>query len=165
MVNESYDQVCKDYSSFIWRVAKSYERDPYICDDLYQECLLALWQALKSFRGEASLKTFVARVAHNRCISHVIKASKQPPHRDLEDTLISPDDNPEDQLHKTFQRRRIFAALLSLPIDWRPIISLTLEGYTPAEIAEVLGIGPNIVSIRLTRAKQKLKALLGDSHD
>ena len=40
-------------------------------------------------------------------------------------------------------------------------VRLTLEGQTPREIAEMTGLSANIVSIRLTRAKELLRIALG----
>lgn len=45
----------------------------------------------------------------------------------------------------------------ALPLSLRQPALLTLEGFSPAEIAEMLGLNANVVSIRLTRAKAALR--------
>ena len=52
---------------------------------------------------------------------------------------------------------RLLAAVRRLPLPLRQVTIQTLEGFTPAEIAEVLGVNANTVSIRLTRAKAALR--------
>ena len=47
-----------------------------------------------------------------------------------------------------------------LPLGLRQPAVLTLEGFTPAEIAEMLGLTANGVSIRLTRARAALRDLM-----
>ena len=47
-----------------------------------------------------------------------------------------------------------------LPIPFRQVITLTLEGMSYAEIAEVLGINESNVGVRLNRARQMLRRLM-----
>jgi RNA polymerase sigma-70 factor (ECF subfamily) len=49
-----------------------------------------------------------------------------------------------------------------LPLLSRQIVTLTLEGFGPGEIAAALGISANAVSIRLTRAKEDLRQRMGE---
>ena len=53
------------------RICASYERDRDLARELAQEVWFAVWRALPSFRADSSLKTFVARIAQFRAISHV----------------------------------------------------------------------------------------------
>ena len=54
----------------------------------------------------------------------------------------------------------MFEAIHNLPIDYRQVITLTLEGMSYTEIAEILGIGESNVGVRLNRARQMLRRLL-----
>src|SRR5262249_52336928 len=67
----SFDEIVSQYGPMIGRIASGYETDVHLAEDLVQDILIALWRALPSFRGDASLKTFVARLATNRAVSHV----------------------------------------------------------------------------------------------
>ena len=53
----------------------------------------------------------------------------------------------------------------SLPLGARQVLVLTLEGLTHAEIAEVLGLAENVVSVRLNRARAALRVRLGNVAD
>lgn len=57
---------------------------------------------------------------------------------------------------------RLVKALRVLPIGLREPALLALEGLTQQEIAGILGITPNAVAIRMTRAKSQLRKLLGE---
>src|SRR5688572_11447049 len=57
------------------RLVSSYTRTATDCDDLLQEIAIALWQALPTFRGECSERTFLFRIAHNRCLAHLSRKS------------------------------------------------------------------------------------------
>jgi RNA polymerase sigma-70 factor, ECF subfamily len=75
MTNEqTFDQIAREHDAMIKRIAMSYEARPHLAEDLVQEIYLAIWRALPSFRGDASLRTFVARIATNRAVTHVMRA-------------------------------------------------------------------------------------------
>jgi RNA polymerase sigma-70 factor, ECF subfamily len=144
------------------RLAASYAANRSDRDDLLQEIAIALWRALPSFRGECAERTFLFRIAHNRCITHLSKrrytVSLDDAHIDAEDPQASSEAIvAEEQL-----RRRFVAAIRELPVIQREVLVLFLEGMGYAEIAAVVGISESNVGVRLNRARQKLKALLGD---
>ena len=68
----------------------------------------------------------------------------------------------EDSLSRYEQQRRLLDAVRQLPQNWRLPITLTLEGFKPQEIAYVMGISANTVSLRLTRARRTLSQLLSN---
>ena len=146
----------------IVRIAASYEADPRLAEDLVQEIHFALWRALPGFRGQSSLRTFVARIATNRAISHVVRALKSPPSLELSEAMPAPIDDPEGQAIAISRQNRLMTAVRSLPLAYRQTVILTLEGLTPKEIAEFLGLTPNAVAIRLSRAKDLLREHMGD---
>ena len=146
----------------IKRIALNYEAKPHVAEDLVQEIYFAIWRALPSFRGDASLRTFVARIATNRCVTHVVRAIKSPVSTELDEQIPAPDQDPEGQAIVADRKIKLASAVRSLPLAYRQVTMLTLEGLVPREISEVLGITANAVAIRLSRAKQLLRGLLGD---
>jgi RNA polymerase sigma factor (sigma-70 family) len=71
--------------------------------------------------------------------------------------------SPEHQTIDRDRQARLIGAVRSLPLRLRQVTLLTLEGLATAEIADVLGITPNAVAIRLSRAKDILRDQLGDA--
>ena len=140
------------------RVAKLYGRDN--AQDLEQEIALAIWVALASYRGDSSLRTFAYRIAHNRGVSQRQKRSFEP----LDEEPVS-DANPEQDTAVEQKRRRLLRALDRLPIQTRQVVSLSLEGFTYAEIADVVGITQTNVGVVLRRGKLRLQALIGGQTD
>ena len=55
------------------------------------------------------------------------------------------------------ERTRLTSLVRQLPISLREVAVLLLEGFTPGEIADTLGITPNAVSLRGTRARELLR--------
>jgi len=146
----------------IWRICGAYEADRDLRRDLHQDVLLAIWRALLKFRGDANIRTYIARIAHNRAISHVGREAKRPRQGEPLDAIPAEAPTLEDRTDASVRKDRLSAAVRQLPLDQRQPVTLTLEGFAPREIAEVLGISANAVSVRLTRAKQTLREHLGD---
>jgi RNA polymerase sigma factor (sigma-70 family) len=145
------------------RLAGSYAGSTGERDDLLQEIALALWQALPRFRGECSERTFLFRIAHNRCINHIARRRSMD---SLEGLELDPADEsrPVDQaLSQQQDSARLTDAVRRLPVIQRQVIVLALEDMEYHEIAEVLGISESNVGVRLNRARATLRKLMGES--
>ena len=156
----AFEQIVGEYGPLISRIASSYEADPALREDLVQQILLAVWQALPSYRADASLKTFIARIAQNRSISFVAKQVRQGPVAETPETLESETPDPEQEAIVASERKMLLEATRRLPLPQREVIILVLEGFNYAEIADMLGIAPNALALRLSRAKATLKKML-----
>jgi RNA polymerase sigma factor (sigma-70 family) len=158
----NFERVLADYGRVLARLASTYESRRALQEELQQEIALALWQALPSFRGESSEKTFVFRVATNRALTHI--AQRSPAAHDLESALEVPDgrDGPETRASASQQSARLVAAVASLPLGLRQVVSLALEGLNHAEIAHVLGLTENNVAVRMHRGKTVLRERMGE---
>lgn len=155
-----FEDIARQHAPLIRRIARSYESNPARAEELVQEIHVALWQALPRFRGEASLRTFVARIAHNRSISHVAREAREPRSVALDETLHAADPTPEQQVTRQDLKTKLEAAVQRLPVSLKVAATLALEGFTPEEVAEVLGIGVSAASVRLHRAKEQLKDMM-----
>ena len=156
----SIESVISEHGPLIRRIARSYETNRALVDEMVQDIYLALWEALPRFRGDSTLRTFVVRVAHNRAITHVANEVRRPRtvelHDDLPDSAMTPDKAAEN----AEARNRLERAVMRLPLGQRLVVTLALEGFSPDEIAQVLGIGVSAASVRLHRAKAQLQMLL-----
>ncbi len=146
----------------IARIAASHEARPHLAEELVQDIWFAVWRALPAFRGDSSLRSFVARIAGNRAATHVAKAVRAPKSDEVDDALPAPGDDPETVAVAQDGHERLLAAVRALPLVSRQVVTLTLEGFGPGEIASALGITANAVSIRLSRAKDHLRNTMGD---
>ena len=155
-----FERIVAEFGPLITRIAASYEADPSLREDLTQQILLAVWQALPSYRADASLKTFIAKVAQNRSISFVTKQVRQPPVAELPEKLEADMPNPEESAIEASERASLLEATRRLPMPQRQVIILVLEGFSYPEIAEMLDIAPNALALRLSRAKSALKSML-----
>lgn len=144
--------------SGLLRVAKLYGGSD--AQDLNQDIALAIWLALKRFRGDSSLRTFAYRIAHNRGITFR--------NRRVDEQL---EDEPRSEISVeaavlTEQRyTQLLKAILRLPDQTQKIVSLSLEGFTYEEIASVVGVTASNVGVTLNRGKKRLAELFKESGD
>ncbi len=160
--SETFEQIRREHDPMIRRIASSYEFKSHLAQELVQDIFLAIWRALPVYRGDAALRTFVARIATNRAITHVARALKVPPCAQLDPNIPAAGAGPEDHAIALEGQARLQAAVRILPLAYRQTALLALEGLTPIEIAEVLGISANAVGIRMSRAKGLLRKLIGE---
>ena len=139
------------------RLAATYTNTLSDRDDLLQEIAFAIWQALPKFRGECSERTFAFRIAHNRGITYLsrIRAQATDPIEEID--VRDPTPGPESNLSQRQRAVKLKEAVRRLPLAYRQVIMLTLEGLGYKEISEVLGISESNVGARLTRARQLLQ--------
>lgn len=155
-----FQQLLADHGAAISRVAGAYVRGRAEREDLAQDIWLAVWRALPSWRGDASLKTFVFRIAHNRSVTSLSR--RKPADLDLEEAeaLVDSAPCPAEQLVAERQAQLLLAAVQRLPLGQRQVLTLRLEDFSYSEIAEVLGITESNVAVRLNRAREQLRARL-----
>lgn len=155
------DSVLREHGPMLARIAGSYESEPARRADLLQEISVAVWKALPSWRGDASLRTFAARVAHNRAIDHLAR-EKRALGDELRDEHPDPGSTPLQHAEAHQQRLELQAAVRRLPLGQRQVVVLALEGFSQREIAQTLGLEENTVTQRLSRARRQLQQLLGE---
>ena len=159
VLEKRFHQLLAANGGALIRLAASYTNNPSDRDDLFQDMALAIWKALPQFRGESSERTFIFRIAHNRAITYI--AQRRPVMASPDEIeLPDPRPNPEKGFAREQQETRLFEAIHRLPIQYRQVITLTLEDMSYAEIADVVGIGESNVGVRINRARQMLREMM-----
>ena len=161
----SLQRMLRAYAPMCHRLASSHEANPESARDLAQDILVAVWRAWPAFRQQCSERTYVARIAQYRIATHVGRAVREPRLTPLSDELVAGEPTPEDHAIRNDERAYLTAHVRQLPISLREVAVLLLEGFSPAEIADTLGLTPNAVSIRGLRARELLRASLENSDE
>ena len=158
-----FDCVLAEFGPALQRLAGSYENDPGRRDDLAQEIAIALWRGLPRFRGSVLCgRSFIGRA--QSCPDTRGRRGRAPTGDMAEaEQVIDPAESAESRVARGQRRERLDAAIRSLPIVHRQVLTLALEDLSHTEIAGVLGIRENAVAVCLTRARQALREALGVS--
>jgi RNA polymerase sigma factor (sigma-70 family) len=156
----SFLRLFEQYAPALARLAGAYTITREDREDLVQEIAAALWQALPGYRGEASERTWLYRIAHNVAITATVKLRKREkrevaPEEPLD--LPSASANAEQNVLADEKRRMLLGAIRDLPAADRQITVLHLEGLSGAEIADVADLAEGAVATRLTRIREKLR--------
>jgi RNA polymerase sigma factor (sigma-70 family) len=159
----SIDAIVAEHGAAIARVAAAFEANPARRDELGQEILLAIWQSLPRFRGDATLKTFVLRIAHNRAVDHALQASRDLARDDVLEDLPDPKRGPEYSASLQQRGERLAGIVRRLPLAQRQLVTLALEGLSHEEIGGMLGISVGNVAVRLNRARKHITQQMGES--
>jgi RNA polymerase sigma-70 factor (ECF subfamily) len=137
-------------------------------EDIMQEVFLAALNHGHSFRGDASLSTWLTAIAVNKCRSHrrrlsvLWKRFVQPP-AELSDRPPSPSAEHRDALAQAETSQRVREAVQALsPRDRELVVLHYYEELSPAEVARMTSQSKNAVEVRLHRARAKLAWALRD---
>lgn len=150
-----FTDTVKTYDSMIRRICFGYSRTAEDLEDLYQDVLVNLWQSMTRYRGEASMKTWVYRIALNTCVSTVRSHSRRINGTPI-DVLVNVADDAEEVRADISELHECISTLP--PLD-SAVVMLWLDEYTYDEIAEMVGLSRGNVAVRLHRAKEKLKVI------
>lgn len=143
--------------------------------DLTQETFLRVVQSVKKFRGEASLKTWLFRIAINQARNRrrwwtargqqqtiSLDAGRSNDSPSLHDTLTDASRaSPEDEVLQREQLTQLHKALQELTLNFREAVILRdIEGLSYEEIAETLQTGLGTVKSRIARGREELRKKL-----
>jgi RNA polymerase sigma-70 factor (ECF subfamily) len=165
----SFERIIKQHAKLLSRVANTYEANVSIQQELFQEICIAIWQSLSSYKGEANIKTYILKVAHNRGVTHVSKEVKQFKTHSKDDAAVLADSSLfhdgaslEADTIRLQNRERLLCAIRDLKLPARQVISLSLEGLSYDEIAEVCGISTSNVGVMIKRTKEQLQKAISN---
>src|SRR6476646_10719498 len=164
MNDVAFDRIVRTYGEVLSRVVWGYVDGAADHDDLTQDILVAIWQALPRFRGDASERTFVFRIAHNRGCTFVTRRRHHEPLNDNA-PIADPRPGPDEALDDAHRREWLARAVRTLPEAQRQAVLLRLEGFSLGEIAALQATSEANVSVRLTRGRDRLRELLGGSEE
>jgi RNA polymerase sigma-70 factor (ECF subfamily) len=148
-----------EHTGLLLKVVRSFANGPTDADDLFQEILLQVWLSLPGFRAESKETTWLYRVALNTALAW---HRREKPHRSRQSTLslatVAADSGrePGDALVSREAVDQLYAAIRALPPPKRALVLLYLDGFSYAEIAEVVGISETNVGVRLHRIRNEL---------
>ena len=154
ITEREFTQLVQEQKSTIYTVCYMFARDKDEAADLFQDVLINLWKGIGKFRNDSEISTWIYRVSLNTCISADRKKRKMPTTRlDMNIDLFDDDDPDSRQIQVLRQRIQRLQ-----PLD-RAIVLLWLESLSYQEIADIVGLTPKNISVRLTRIRLQLKQM------
>jgi len=131
-------------------------------DDIAQETFLAAYLHLDSYDPrKGRFSTWLLTIARNKCLN-AMKRQRPLVMESLPPRIDS--NNPVDRLSETELFARLDHALAALPVEQKTAFVLSeIEGLSHEEICQIEGVPLGTVKSRISRAKEKLRALFSRS--
>lgn len=149
----------------MYHVAFGVLRDRGLAEDVVQETMIKAWRSMGQFRGDASMRTWVLRIAHNTAVDALRRRRERavPPEDLQRDGDATTMDDPARRYAGREDVGVLRDALASLDELSRTIVVLReIEGLTYQEIAGTLEVPVATVKTRLLRARRALGAAVAN---
>jgi RNA polymerase sigma-70 factor (ECF subfamily) len=159
--SDAFDLIVERHRRSVYQLCFRFVGNHEDASDLSQDVFLRAYRGLRSFRGQASLATWLYRIGVNVCLNRVsvkVPAQVSIDEREHEDTRA---ESPTQRLLRDERAVRVRAAIAQLPRKQR--ITLILRMYqemSHQEIADVLGSSVGAVKANFFHALGNLKKLL-----
>jgi RNA polymerase sigma-70 factor, ECF subfamily len=153
-----YGEALDQFGPALERLARAYEANPEKRRDLSQDIHFQLWRSFQNYNSRCSLRTWVYRVAHHVGVSHIIRERRTFSNLvSLEELEVLPDKaDAQSAANRQMDLNRLSALIQRLkPLD-RQIIVSYLEDMDAASTAEITGLSPANVAMRIHRIKNIL---------
>lgn len=161
----AFEELISRYEARIFRFGFrmcGHEQD---AEDVVQDTFVSAYRYLKGFRGEASLLTWLLKIASSACLKKRRLKKNEPrnhvPFDDLQSQATGeaqldspPGPTPDAEVLSAEVRAKLHEALAAIPAHYRQVLVLReLEGMSTKEVAEILELTESAVKVRLHRAR------------
>lgn len=153
-----FEEIFRKNRDRVYRLCCMYSEDADLRKDLMQDIFIRVWENLDSFRGEASMGTWIYRIALNTCLTHVRTLKRSVLVKPLPDNFDLEDVEPNREKEQYFDF--FIHCVNQLPAFERTLISLYLEDISGKEIAAITGLSEANVRVKIHRIKEHLGEMM-----
>jgi RNA polymerase sigma-70 factor (ECF subfamily) len=170
----AFELLMRRHNRRLYRIARSVLRDAADAEDVLQEAYLAAYRAIGSFRGEASLATWLSRLVMNHCLDRRRRDQRRsnivPIVSGSDDEMLAAfdpaADTPDRSLVRTELRELLERKVDELPEAFRTVFVMRcIEELSVEETAQLLAIPEATVRSRHFRARGLLRESLAQEID
>ncbi len=157
-------RLCREVETLrprLYRMAYAWCHDAHLAEDLTQEAITKALARCGQLREVESAPAWLFAILNNCWRDHLRARRELSDIDELDDVVLDAQPGPEGLYESRQTTDRVRAAIASLPIAQRQVITLVdLEEYSYAEVARILEVPVGTVMSRLSRARQALKERL-----
>jgi RNA polymerase sigma-70 factor (ECF subfamily) len=137
-------------------------RDETLAEDLLSDVFLDVWHQAASYKGRASVSTWLLAIARHKALSARRRRVDAELDAPIASTIADPGDDPEVALRKKNLGELLRNSLASLSPEHGEVIDLVYyHGKSVKEVADIVGVGEATVKTRMFYARKKLAELAG----
>ena len=157
LTDTEYELIVNESFKLLYSIAYNYTRDSLASEDIVQETFIKFYLRRNTFKSKEHIKNWLIRVVINSSIN-VLKHNKK--------VVLVNEKQIDNSLDTSFVNEKcedIYNSICLLKDNYRKVIVLYYyENYSIKEIANILKISEKNVTVRLTRARQKLKQIIDE---
>ena len=163
----AFAEIVRRYQRPVFRLAVSILGQEFApeAENVAQDVMLRVHHALRSFRGEAKVGSWIYRIAFNQALNVKARVRYRAPHVSDQVLAMTPsqDRGPYDRLQDERRQRAVLACVGDLPEVYQSALRLHYWlGESVSDIAVMLDAPENTVKSYLHRARRLLHAMLAE---
>lgn len=173
---QALQQLFLQLKDLVYNTALGYVRNREDAEEILQDVFVEVFQSIKTFKGDSSVKTWVVRIAINKSLDYLRYRNRKKRfafitsifNKETAEVKITvPEFNhPGVLLENKEKSKYLFEAIDRLPEKQRhTFLLLKVEQLSQREAAEILQISEKALESLLQRAKENLRKLLGGVYD
>lgn len=152
-----FSELYEHYFPMVKQICLGYcNGDRGTAQDIAQEVFINVWNGLERFRGEASHKTWLYRIAVNTCLLHLRSISKQPVTTNIDERHYEKSQEASSEV----KIEVLYHTIGSLPPLERIIMMMVLEDLPYSEMATITGMNLINLRVKIHRIKNKMRQLI-----
>ena len=157
----AFDALVRRHQKGVWRIVRRYVKRDADAADVTQQVFVRAFKALGGFRGAATVRSWLYRIAINCSLSWIRDHRRETPTEIAEDSLtempVAPGRIASDQ-----DSVRLRAAIAQLPPKQRMVLELRVfDDLSFKEVAELADCSENTAKVNFHYAVKKLRDILG----
>lgn len=161
--SSAFDEVVTTYQSMVINVCYGFSGNREDAEDIAQDVFIKIWEKIHSFKNEASLKTWIYRIAVNASLNFIRKQKFHALLENLDKAFLFAMEghDPEEETRLKEQKNRVRKAIGLLPKNQRIAITLqNMRDLSYYEIAEIMETSVSSIESLIFRAKKNLRKKL-----
>jgi RNA polymerase sigma-70 factor (ECF subfamily) len=158
---EAWRTLVERFSRYVYAIAvQVYRLSDDRAEDVFQEVFARAYEHLGELRDDRALRPWIGQLTRRLCVDRLRSNSRELVREDLDSGIPFAAGDALAQIDEALTVRQ---AIGRLPMIQREIVERALvRGESHAAIASALGIAEGTVASRISRARQRLRALLSE---
>ena len=157
----AFDQIVRRHQKGVWYLVRRYVKRDADASDVTQQAFVRAFKGLASFRGAASVRSWIYRIAINCALSWLRDHRREEPTEIAEDALTEANPAPANLIGGE-DGARLRDAIKELPPKQKLVLELRVfDDLSFKEVAELAECTENTAKVNFHYAVKRLRELLG----
>ncbi len=161
----AFDALVRTHQKGVWRIVRRYIRSDADAADVTQLVFVRAFKGLATFRGAATVRSWLYRIAINCSLSWIRDHRREVAAEISDDALVDVNHAP-GKIAGVQESARLRAAIVQLPPKQKLVLELRVfDDLSFKEVAELADCSENTAKVNFHYAVKRLRELLGDTRE